>query len=149
MVELLLPYPPTANHFWKLNRDGSRRLSDEYRAFLHKVGVIVMAEHAGQLMSGSLQAHYFFFPPDNRRRDIGNLEKAVSDSLVRSAVMVDDCQLNSITVERAPVVKGGLTLARISRMDNDHHQTVRNEQLIEYVTVLMAKYRTVDLLLPI
>ncbi len=44
---------------------------------------------------------YVFGRPDNRRRDVANLEKAVSDTLQRWKIISDDCLIHHLTLRWA------------------------------------------------
>ena len=46
-----------------------------------------------------VKVKYVFGKPDRRRRDVANLEKAVSDLLVSQGVLGDDSLIQSCTVE--------------------------------------------------
>ena len=72
-------------------------------------------------VSGKVRVIYQFKRPDNRIRDLGNLEKATSDLLVKSGMIDDDSDINSmwlfwavrddaapveITIEKDPATAG-------------------------------------------
>jgi len=45
---------------------------------------------------GKVQVRYQFKRPDKRIRDLGNLEKATSDLLVKAGVIDDDSDIDSL-----------------------------------------------------
>ncbi|AMO47598.1 Crossover junction endodeoxyribonuclease rusA [Enterobacter sp. FY-07] len=58
------------------------------------------------------------YPPDARRRDIDNYNKALFDALTHAGVWEDDSQVKRMLVEWGPVVKGGrvdMTITPLNR----------------------------------
>ena len=47
------------------------------------------------------------FPPDARRRDIDNYNKALFDALTHAGIWEDDSQVQRMLVEWGPKVQGG------------------------------------------
>lgn len=107
MIELDLPWPPTANNLFPTRR-GKRVMSEEGRAYVER-----FAFHArGQLrhhrtLSGRIGYRVRFSPPDRRRRDLSNLLKILEDCLTKCAVWGDDSQVDDGHFTRGPVIKGG------------------------------------------
>lgn len=62
----------------------------------------------GQLFGNAerLRVELSVTPPDNRRRDLDNLLKAVLDGLGFAGVYDDDSQIDELLVIRRPVRKG-------------------------------------------
>ena len=86
-LEVKLPWPPSVNHYWKAR--GSRRfISPQAKAWLDEAVLLLRA--ARVRFDGPVKVSMFLSPPDRRRRDGDNLEKAVMDSLVRAGVIQDD-----------------------------------------------------------
>ena len=115
MIILTLPYPPSGNH-----RNGMRgkhvyRLSKTV-LFFDVVRVICAAENATRGLTGRLSVTYKVFPPDRRRRDIANVEKAASDALSEAGVWGDDCQIDELHMYRCERVKGGMLIAEIKEI---------------------------------
>ena len=52
---------------------------------------------------GKVDVQMRFGRPDKRRRDLANLEKAVSDFLVNVGVIEDDCLIESLFMEWADI----------------------------------------------
>lgn len=111
MLELELPYPPSVNHYWR--RVGARTLiSRGGRAFRQTVCSILAAKGVRPL-SGPLVVDVTVFPPDRRRRDIDNVQKALLDALQHGGAYLDDNQIVRLTIERGGPVDGGKTLVGI------------------------------------
>lgn len=88
-----LPYPPSINRLYR---------SINGRSILSKVGrdyyrdVVPIAEASGINIRGPYVLIIRAHRPDKRRRDIGNLEKIVSDTLAKAGVVEDDSYAQAI-----------------------------------------------------
>jgi crossover junction endodeoxyribonuclease RusA len=111
MIELELPYPPSVNHYWR--RVGARTLiSRGGRAFRKTVCSILAARHCEPL-HGPLAVEVEVHPPDNRRRDIDNVQKALLDALQHGEAYLDDSQIVRLAIVKCEPVVGGKTIVRI------------------------------------
>jgi crossover junction endodeoxyribonuclease RusA len=64
-------------------------------------------------MGGRIALAMDAFPPDNRRRDIDNIQKATLDALQHAGVYEDDSCVNLLVARRREVVPGGRLDVRI------------------------------------
>lgn len=113
MIELHLPWPPSNNKYYRHVAIGKHKvrvlLSREAREFREKVQAYCRDQAAlGIKMNGPLALTIKTCPPDNRKRDIDNIPKAVKDAITLAEVWHDDSQVARLVVERGPVVKGGI-----------------------------------------
>jgi len=53
------------------------------------------------------------FPPDRRRRDLDNLQKALLDALAHGGAYHDDSQIARLTIQRRHVVPAGKVRVRV------------------------------------
>jgi crossover junction endodeoxyribonuclease RusA len=61
-------------------------------------------------------------PPDNRRRDLDNVLKAMLDSLAAAGFYADDSQVCSIRITRGPsYTPDGFCVVRIAHLDAEVH----------------------------
>lgn len=90
-VELTLPYPPSINHYFSYYQ-GRPILSKDARAYRHQVRRIAIARGIKPLL-GSLAVRIEIHPPDDRRRDCDNVQKAVLDALQHAGAFWDDSQV--------------------------------------------------------
>lgn len=56
---------------------------------------------------GFLSVELYFYPPDNRRRDLDNVQKCLLDSLEKGGLLSDDYQIKRLLSERLDKIKGG------------------------------------------
>lgn len=108
-----LPHPPSINHYWR--RVGPRTLiSREGRRFRERVTAILAAMGVRPVV-GRLAVEVEVFPPDNRRRDVDNVIKALLDALQHGGAYLDDSQIVRLSIEKREPVEGGKTIVGIER----------------------------------
>ena len=111
MIELELPFPPSVNHYYR--RVGPRTLiSREGRRFRERVCSLLAASGI-RPMTGPLRVEIEVYPPDRRRRDIDNVQKALLDALEHGHAFRDDSQIVELKIERRGWTPDGRTLVRI------------------------------------
>jgi len=118
-VSFSLPFPPSVNGLFA--GKARRYPSKAYKAWReaarpHVPGVLVPCPYVLSLV---------FDRPDRRARDLGNLEKAVSDLLVERGVVIDDSCCERLELawsgeepRRDPIVK--VTVTAVARRSNDN-----------------------------
>lgn len=111
MLEVELPYPPSINHYWRHFR-GRTLISREGRRFRSNV-VAILAALQLQPLVGALEVEVDVHPPDNRRRDIDNVQKALLDALQHGGAYADDSQIVRLSICKCSPVEGGKTRVRI------------------------------------
>ena len=106
-----LPWPPSVNRYW---RHVGRRvlISREGRTFRRDVCAL-LGGSGRPPRSGRVALAMDAFPPDRRRRDLDNLQKATCDSLAYAGVYEDDSQIDILFVRRCEVVRGGRIEIRV------------------------------------
>ena len=114
-LQFELPYPPSVNHYWR--RIGPRTLiSREGRRFRKDVTAILAAQGVRPL-SGPLVVDVQVFPPDDHRRDIDNLPKALLDALEHGGAYADDGQITQLSIVKRHAVAGGRTVVTIKELN--------------------------------
>ena len=104
-MRLTLPYPPTANHYWRYGR-GRWYIAKAGKAFRDAVQAEVLAlRMTGQMprepLRGRVRLLVTVYPPDGRRRDIDNICKALLDALQHAGVYDDDRRVSRLSIKRA------------------------------------------------
>ncbi len=98
MNELILPWPPSVNHYWRSVR-GRLLISAAGRAYRQQV--IAAAFSGARFGSAKVCVSIQAWVPDNRRRDVDNLLKAPLDALCHAGVYDDDSQIVELSIKRA------------------------------------------------
>lgn len=111
---LTLPYPPTANNLFRNAGSKGRVRTGHYRLWLAEAHACLRAQRFTPL-KGSYRLTISAVRPDNRARDIGNLEKPISDCLVQAGVIEDDHLAKSILIfwSDAKPQKGGAITVKV------------------------------------
>lgn len=68
-------------------------------------------------MDGRLEVRVTVCTPDNRRRDLDNVQKALLDALAKGGAYRDDSQIDRLVVERGSVTPGGKVLVEITQLN--------------------------------
>jgi Holliday junction resolvase RusA-like endonuclease len=103
------------NHYYR--HVGPRTLiSRKGRRFRENVA-LVLAALGVRPLDGPLDVEVDVFPPDRRRRDIDNVQKALLDSLQHGGAYEDDSQIVRLVIEKREVFPGGRVIVTIGR----HH----------------------------
>jgi crossover junction endodeoxyribonuclease RusA len=96
MIRIELPYPPTTNNLF-INAGKRRVKSQPYKAWFELASISIKDAHRQRI--GAYSISICCRRPDKRRRDIANLEKAVSDLLVQHGVVQDDSLCERLTMQ--------------------------------------------------
>lgn len=119
MVNLILPWPPSINRYWR--RRGDRYfISAEGQKFRVITNVICFDLPRRFEPTDRLCISIAAFPPDKRRRDLDNVLKSLLDALQHAGVYEDDNQIDEIHIVRQPLIRGEVSI-NLSKME-DHHQ---------------------------
>lgn len=97
-ISFTLPFPPSVNGLFS----GKAR---RYASPAYKAWKAAARPHVpGGLIAGPYALDLVFDRPDRRARDLGNLEKAVSDLIVERGLVIDDscCQRITLSWSDAP-----------------------------------------------
>lgn len=90
-THIVLPYPPTVN---KLYTGKARRYkSKAYESWIKEALLMIAMQRGRQFLKGKCRVALIATRPDNRRRDLLNLEKAVCDILSEARIIEDDCYI--------------------------------------------------------
>lgn len=112
MITIALPYPPSVNHYWRMWR-GRMLISREGRAYRKTVNAALRTKRIAP-MSGLLAVSIELCPPDRRRRDVDNGQKALLDALQHGGAFHDDSQVFWLLTKKGAVFPGGRVIVRIA-----------------------------------
>jgi crossover junction endodeoxyribonuclease RusA len=107
MIDLSLPWPPSVNRYWRTFQ-GRMIISAEGRTYRKAVADQVLIQRGAKHYQGKLKVQIEAWRPDNRRRDLDNLLKAVLDSLTHAGVWEDDGNIIDLRIYWAESIGGML-----------------------------------------
>lgn len=112
--KLELPWPPSNNTYWrhptKGKLAGRHLISEKGRAYRKEVIQLIAIRKQIYQLTTLLKVHVQCFPPDRRKRDLGNLDKALFDTLTHAGVWMDDSQIDDQRFRRARTPEGKLRI---------------------------------------
>jgi crossover junction endodeoxyribonuclease RusA len=104
VLELTLPIPPSINEIHRAIR-GRNILSKTARIWYQESVRSIKQQAQGWFSNKRLFVCYRYSFKDSRRRDIGNYEKILSDSITKAGLWKDDSQIDKLTLIRLPTNK--------------------------------------------
>jgi Holliday junction resolvase RusA-like endonuclease len=114
MLRLELPYPPSANHYYR-HIGHVTLISRRGRAY--RAAVVAMLQALGiRPLSGPLDVRLELYPPDRRRRDCDNAQKPVLDALQHGGAYHDDSQIVHLETWKLAPLKGGKAIVCIEEV---------------------------------
>ena len=97
MIRLTLPYPPSANRYWRHTRRGGLYVAPEAKAYKQTVAALGLKEGARPL-AGDVSLTLRVYRPQ-RSGDLSNRIKVLEDAL-RGVAFGDDKQVARLLAER-------------------------------------------------
>lgn len=115
MIEFILPWPPSVNHYYKRTKAGKVFISDKGRKYRLSVSEVVASIGNPSFGASNVNVEVEAFPPDNRKRDLDNVVgKALFDALQKARVYDDDRQIKKVTASMHQQTLNGKMIVRIS-----------------------------------
>lgn len=114
MIEITMPWPPSVNTYWRTFQ-GRMIISAKGRDYREAVADQVLMQKAAKHYEGKLKVEIEAWRPDNRRRDLDNLLKAVLDALTHAGVWADDGLIVDLRIYWAENV-GGMLKIKVSEV---------------------------------
>ncbi len=112
--ELYLPFPPTVNNYYVKTQRGVF-ISHKGRKYRDEV-MQAVAEQIGEMapIDERMLVEIILFPPDKRRRDVDNYNKAMLDAITQTGFWLDDSLIDQLFNYRGVTKKGGQAYIRIT-----------------------------------
>lgn len=127
-MHLTLPFPPTANTYYRhIVVKGRPRslLSAKGRAYREQVAIALMEQWIKpKTLTGPLSMTVEFNAPDKRVRDLDNLAKGLLDSLEHAGVYKNDSQIRELHMYWREAKKGGSCSVIIEELLGCRHYPV-------------------------
>ena len=121
MPELDLPWPPTANTYWRhvpWGKGVRSLISRQGRQYRERVQGEALRQGGQARIQGAIRVEIHAYPPDRRRRDLDNLLKAALDAMGHAGVYEDDSQITALSVTRERVEKPGRLRVVVTSMED-------------------------------
>lgn len=122
MISLTLPFPPTVNTVWR-SVNGRTIMSKRGREYRKEARAAIANQlgNTGVVTTGDrLSVEVLLYPPDKRKRDIDNYNKALLDAITHTGrIWQDDSQIDALTVKRRSTAKGGYCVVNISEVSEE------------------------------
>ena len=112
-----LPYPPTANTYYRKMRN-VMVLSERGREFRVAVAVECL-KHRLPTLTGRVAVRIAVHPPDARKRDIDNVIKPTLDALAKAGAFENDEQVDDLHVMRGETVEGGCACVQVWQIEGE------------------------------
>lgn len=122
-MNLTLPFPPSVNTYWRAPNKGPlagrHLISAKGRAYQSDAcaAIIEQLRKLPKPSSAPAAVEIILFPPDARRRDIDNYNKALFDALTHAGIWKDDSQIKRMLVEWGPITPKGKVEITISKYE--------------------------------
>jgi crossover junction endodeoxyribonuclease RusA len=113
-ITLTMPWPPSVNKYWRTFQ-GRMIISAEGRSYRKAVADQVLIQRGAKHYTGKLRVQIEAFRPDNRRRDLDNLLKAVLDGCTHAGVWEDDSNIIDLRIYWAESI-GGMLKVKVSEV---------------------------------
>jgi crossover junction endodeoxyribonuclease RusA len=121
-MKLVLPYPPSINHYFCRKRDGNMYIGDRGVEYRLAVKLAVVQAGIKPLKDCGLSMIVHLFVPDLRKRDIDNPMKCLLDALTHGGAIVDDSRIAELMIyKHAPSSDddGGKSIVLIEGVGGD------------------------------
>ena len=109
MTKLSLPWPPTVNSYLKPFK--SRLIKTKKHREYHANCYAIVSKFLP--FDGELHVELLLSPPDKRRRDIDNYNKAVLD-VMKGHLYHDDSQIKRLDIFMCDKVEGGMVWVSVT-----------------------------------
>lgn len=134
MIQLTLPFPPSVNGYWRsivMGRAARVVISEEGRKYRRRVAALVLASGLVRnhgTLTERLRVRIDVYPPDQRARDLDNLNKSLLDALSHACVWQDDEQVDDLRLIRCGKVPSGKVVVSISPINPEQQGIPWNHQ---------------------
>ena len=118
MIKLTLPYPPTINHYYGNLKQGGKYIKPKGKIFRQSVWAQVLPlKHRVFIKPVSVDVQ--IFPPDRRKRDIDNINKALLDALEHAQIYANDNQIIKLSLVKHPFDGAGRVVVTVNELEGE------------------------------
>ncbi len=112
-----LPWPPSINHYWR--RVGPRTLISREGREYRSIVCGLLARLGETTRDGRVAVCIDAHPPDRRRRDVDNIQKAPLDAMEHAGIYENDGQIDLLVTRRKPPFRGGKIVVTVEDLPLD------------------------------
>ncbi len=116
MPQFIIPMPPSVNALYRNVTGRGRAKTRRYLDWITEASISLNQQHVPEI-APPYSIDYAVGRPDKRKRDVANLEKALSDLLVSQGVLVDDSQINDNRQRWADDVEAGMVRCTVESVE--------------------------------
>lgn len=125
MLELILPYPPSANHYKTVGRTVKTKSGKVFQmrvnskqtlGYYYSVYLAWHRLNAAGFGSATITLEVDVYPPDKRKRDLDGILKVLLDSMQHAGVYDDDYQIARLLVTRKAMIPEGQIIVRLEEL---------------------------------
>lgn len=121
-IQLRLPYPPSVNSYWRhiKSKSGGHRTITSRKGRQYREDVIAATwdHRLPEPLVGPLSVSLWMYPPDERRRDLDNVQKPIWDALSAAGFYEDDSQIVENHSYKREIKKNGLVIIDLWRTES-------------------------------
>jgi crossover junction endodeoxyribonuclease RusA len=121
-VSILLPYPPSVNHYKKVGHLNTTKKGKVYQLrfnspetlqYFYRVWLKVRMEGLKSFQGATISVDVDVYPPDKRKRDLDGILKVLLDAMQKAGLYDDDYQIARLLVTRKHTIASGEIVVRI------------------------------------
>jgi len=114
-LHVTLPWPPSINHYWR-RVNNKTIISKAGRQYRTDVAAILMIGGVKPI-AGRLDVTIEAYPPDRRKRDLDNLNKALLDAMQHGGAFADDGAIDRLEIVRCEKCDGGKVCVHVKEVE--------------------------------
>ena len=115
-----LPYPPSVNHIYMPVKRGKKRgYALNEKAAAYRNDVILTIGKGFTTITTPIRVLVELFMPDNRKRDLDNLGKALFDAMTYAGVWKDDSLIHDLRIIRRGIKPNGQAIVTVMQIVDD------------------------------
>lgn len=120
IAQLVLPWPPSINHYWRHAVVGKRAMvyvSKEGKEYRQNVLAAVLEQGLTRFHEDRVTVDILIHPPDRRVFDLDNRLKPTLDALAHAGVYTNDSQIDRVQITRGAVVPSGSLVVTVRSVE--------------------------------
>jgi len=109
----VLPWPPSLNRYYR-SVNGRVLISREGRQYRADVQMRLLGSPT---IRTRCKVEIHAWPPDRRKRDLDNIQKALLDSIQHGGAIEDDALIDDLHITREDVMPGGRVVVEVTPLE--------------------------------